>query len=68
LWGVRVLRESEERYRLLVESVMDYAIISRFLAHASLTPLCNEVGELRGFAKIAHASIVPKSIASEKDQ
>jgi PAS domain S-box-containing protein len=39
---------------------------SRFLAHANLTPLRNEFGELRGFAKIAHVAGT-KSPALEKD-
>ena len=41
---------------------------SRFLSHASLTPLRNEFGDLRGFAKITHCPTEPRGFASEKDQ
>jgi PAS domain S-box-containing protein len=40
---------------------------SRFMAHASLTPLRNEFGDLRGFAKITHCITEIKGPASEKD-
>jgi PAS domain S-box-containing protein len=41
---------------------------SRFWAHASLTPLRDEHGELRGFAKITHSVSDPKTNSREKDQ
>jgi PAS domain S-box-containing protein len=41
---------------------------SRFFAHVNVTPLRNEFGELRGFAKVTHAADEPKNTASNKDQ
>jgi hypothetical protein len=41
---------------------------SRFLAHASETPLRNEFAALRGFAMKTHAISEPTTTGPEKDQ
>ena len=134
---MRALRENEERYRLLIDGVMGYAIImldnegnvilwtsgaerlfgyradeiigrpfscfflpedvtvgrpqhellvalneghfvqdgwrirkdaSHFSAHVSLTPLRNELGDLRGFAKTVHCTTETKNTATQEDR